>query len=112
MATAGSDCLGFTLDGKQIRLMDGRLADEDGTLAGAHLSMGEAVHRAVTGAGITLEAALRMATRTPADAVGLHRHGRIKPGSRADFVELDGTHAVRAVWRDGVRLSGVTGWPG
>lgn len=112
MATSGSDCVSFQIDSREIRLVNGRLTDAQGTLAGAHLSMGEAVRRAVTYCGIPLEAALRMATRTPADVAGLSTHGRIAPGSRADFVALDATHAVRAVWRGGMRLAGATGWPG
>jgi N-acetylglucosamine-6-phosphate deacetylase len=105
MATAGSDCSQFDLAGVTIRLADDRLTDANGTLAGAHLSMAVAVKRAVDGAGISLTDALRMATRTPADAVGLFDAGRIAPGSRADFVALDETHAVRTVWRGGVRLA-------
>ncbi len=104
MATTGSDATGFQIDGNAISLIDGKLCDARGTLAGAHLSMADAVRNAVQQVGIALEDALRMATRTPAEAVGLHRHGRIAPGSRADFVELDATLAVRAVWRDGERV--------
>ncbi len=103
MATAGSDCEDFTVGGNPIRLIEGRLVDAGGTLAGAHLSMGEAVRRAVADVGISLDDALRMATRTPADAVGLGDVGRIGPDTRADFVELDSGHAVRDVWRGGER---------
>jgi N-acetylglucosamine-6-phosphate deacetylase len=101
MATIGSACETFVIDGNTIRLIDGRLSDAAGTLAGAHLSMADAVRLAVTKVGIPLEDALRMATRTPADAVGLGDRGRIEPGSRADFVALDAEPAVRQVWRDG-----------
>ena len=107
MATVGSDLTGFDLAGRAIRLVDGRLTGADGTLAGAHLCMAEAVRRAVQDVGIPLAAALRMATRTPADAVGLAGHGRIAVGGRADFVELDAALTVRAVWRDGEKLAGI-----
>ena len=107
MATAGSDVTSFDLAGRTIRLVDGKLTGADGTLAGAHLSMAGAVRRAVENVGIPLEAALRMATRTPADAAGLFDHGRIAPGSRADFVVLDSALTVRAVWRDGEKLAGI-----
>jgi N-acetylglucosamine-6-phosphate deacetylase len=100
MATVGSSRDAFMLGGKSIRLVDGRLADADGTLAGAHLSMADAVRLAVS-VGIPLADALRMATRTPADAVGLFDRGRIAHGSRADFVELDTELRVRRVWRGG-----------
>jgi len=107
MATAGSDMTSFDLAGRTIRLVDGKLTGADGTLAGAHLCMAEAVRRAVQDVGIPLAAALRMATQTPADAVGLAEHGRIASGSRADFVVLDSALTVRAVWRDGEKLAGI-----
>ncbi len=108
MATIGSSLESFTIDGNAIRLRDGRLCDADGTLAGAHLSLARAVQLAVTQVGIPLADGLRMATRTPADAVGLHDRGRIAPGSRADFVILDDALALHGVWRDGLSLLGDT----
>jgi N-acetylglucosamine-6-phosphate deacetylase len=87
--------------------VDSKLTGADGTLAGAHLCMAEAVRRVVQDVGIPLAAALRMATQTPADAVGLAEHGRIASGSRADFVVLDSALTVRAVWRDGEKLVGI-----
>ncbi len=107
MATAGSDRTGFELDGKQIVLKEGRLTDAAGTLAGAHLSMDEAVRRAVALVGIPLAEALRMATHTPAKAIGVMDRGRIVAGCHADLVALDTTLAVRAVWRGGLRMDGV-----
>jgi N-acetylglucosamine-6-phosphate deacetylase len=101
MATVGGDATGFVIDDNEIGLRDGRLADARGTLAGAHLCLAEAVRNAVHRIGIPLADALRMATRTPAEAIGLARHGQIAPGSRADFVELDSELAVRAVWLGG-----------
>jgi N-acetylglucosamine-6-phosphate deacetylase len=107
MATVGSDIDGFMLAGRAITLAGGKLTGADGTLAGAHLSMAEAIRQCVAGVGIPLVAALRMATRTPADAAGLADRGRIEVGARADFVELDANLTVRAVWRDGEVLPGV-----
>jgi N-acetylglucosamine-6-phosphate deacetylase len=104
MATIGGDSTRFVIDGNEITLMNGKLCDARGTLAGAHLCMADAVRNAVQRVGIALEDALLMATRTPADAVGLAQHGRIAPGSRADFVALKSNLAVRTVWRDGEML--------
>jgi N-acetylglucosamine-6-phosphate deacetylase len=101
MATAGSDCTSFAVAGNPITLVDGRLVDAGGTLAGAHLTMAEAVRRAVRGVGIPLAEALRMATATPAAAAGLADRGRIVRGALADFVALDHEGAVLAVWRGG-----------
>ncbi len=105
MSTVGSTIDRFDLGGRSIRLSQGRLQDAAGTLAGAHLCMAQALRHAVQDVGIGLEDALAMATATPADAVGLSRHGRIAPGCRADFVVLDAGLAVRDVWQGGVRCA-------
>jgi len=104
MATAASDSTGFVLNGEHIHLHEGRLVNDAGTLAGAHLTMADAVRNAVCHAGLPLEAVLRMATRTPARAIGLADRGRIAPGCYADFVLLDPDLRVAAVWQHGTRL--------
>ena len=104
MATAGSDVRKFTLNGQTIRLQDGRLTDDAGTLAGAHLTMADAVRNAVRLAGIPLAEALRMATATPAACMCLADRGRLAAGCRADLVALDRELRVVAVWQGGVRL--------
>ncbi|HEX3349077.1 MAG TPA: N-acetylglucosamine-6-phosphate deacetylase [Acetobacteraceae bacterium] len=104
MATAGSDVDTFELYGTPIRLVDGRLTDAAGTLAGAHLTMAAAVRNAVAAANIPLADALRMATATPAAAAGLQDRGRIAPGLRADLVALDGALDVISVWQSGVPI--------
>jgi len=55
----------FELYGNQITLKDGRLINQEGALAGAHLTMAGAVHRCVTQLGLSLEEALRMAITVP-----------------------------------------------
>ncbi len=104
MATAGSAITGFTLDGKHIRLVDGRLTDAAGTLAGAHLTMAEAVRRARALRLAPDAAILRMATATPAAAMRFTDRGQIAPGMRADFVALDASWRVAAVWQGGERI--------
>ncbi len=104
MATAASDAREFVLYGKTIRLRDGRLTDDAGTLAGAHLTMAEAVRNAVRLAGIPLPDALRMATATPAACMRMNDRGRLTAGCRADLVALDADLRAIAVWQGGVRL--------
>ena len=106
MATAGSNVTGFQLGEKWIALRDGRLTDDAGTLAGAHLTMAEAVRNAVVMAGLPLGDALRMATSTPANAARRPDIGRIAPGCRADFVMLDAEQRVLTVWQGGVAEAG------
>jgi N-acetylglucosamine-6-phosphate deacetylase len=105
MATSASDVTDFELDGKPIRLVDGRLTDAAGTLAGAHLTMAEAVRRARAMDLAPDAAILRMATATPASAMRLADRGRIAPGMRADLLALDTGWTVAAVWQGGERLT-------
>ncbi|HEX8168110.1 MAG TPA: amidohydrolase family protein, partial [Beijerinckiaceae bacterium] len=77
----------FTLYGETVAVRNGRLARADGTLAGAALDMASAVRNAVALAGAALPDALRMASRHPAEFLGIaDRLGRLAPGYRADLV--------------------------
>jgi N-acetylglucosamine-6-phosphate deacetylase len=60
-----------------------RLAD--GRLAGSVILLDDAVRGMVKLAGRTRDEALRMATQTPAQALGLDDRGRLAPGCRADL---------------------------
>ena len=104
MCTAASDRTQFNLYGNEITLRDGKLTDAAGTLAGAHLTMAEAVANLVRLTGCDRSIALRMATATPADAAGFTDRGRIAPGMRADLVALDAHLNVIDVWQGGARL--------
>jgi N-acetylglucosamine-6-phosphate deacetylase len=72
----------------------------DGRLAGAILSLDEAVARVVT-IGATPTAAIDAATRVPADVLGRSDLGRIAPGAAADLVWLGNDLRVRATWIGG-----------
>jgi N-acetylglucosamine-6-phosphate deacetylase len=89
MSVAGTARSEFMLQGRRILRRDGRLVTEDGTLAGADLSMAQAVRNAVSLLGLQPAQAIAMATQTPAAFMGLsHEVGRIAPGLRADMVLL------------------------
>ncbi len=104
MPTAGGISTVFQLQGRRITLSDGRLTDEAGTLAGAHLTMDEAVRNAVAFMGASLADALAMASTTPARFLGLStERGAVAPGLRADLVALDASLAVAGVWLGGSR---------
>ena len=59
------------LGDREITRAAGRLTTADGTLAGSDLDMATAVRNTVTALGLPLEAALHMASRAPAEFLGL-----------------------------------------
>ena len=66
MAPAGSDITSFTLNDREILRRGGRLTLADGTLAGADLTMPQAVRFMVDQVGEPLDKALARATTIPA----------------------------------------------
>ena len=101
MAAAGSDATEFTLGGRRILRREGCLRLEDGTLAGADLTLPQAVRVMVQRVGLPLEAALRMATTTPATLLNRPDLGRLTPGLPATMIHLDPNLTLTQVWRSG-----------
>jgi N-acetylglucosamine-6-phosphate deacetylase len=94
----------FTLQGRRMTRLGGRLVDENGTLAGAAITMLDAVRYVVATLGLPLADALRMATSTPARLLRLDgRIGRLAPGLRADLVHLSDDLGLAGVWIGGRR---------
>lgn len=90
MQTLAGKSKSFDLYGKKITLDDGRLTDKNGTLAGAHLSMDQAVRNLIRMTGIPDTMALAMASTIPARAIGMDDQlGVIAPGYRAGITLLD-----------------------
>jgi N-acetylglucosamine-6-phosphate deacetylase len=107
MPLVGTKETQFTLQGRQITLHGHRLTGPDGTLAGAHLTMIEAVRNAVRLLGVPLADALVMASRTPAVFLGFESElGRIAPGYRADLVAFNKNFEVVGTWTEGVGSMG------
>ena len=106
MPSVGAAEKSFSLQGRTISVANGVLVDEDGTLAGSDIDMASTVRNAVELLGVELPEAARMASRHPAEFLGLGAElGRIAPGYRANLVLVDETVAVRKTWIDG-RLNG------
>ena len=102
MPTVGTSLDHFELTGQKIRLTDGRLTTAQGTLAGAHLDMASAVRNAIELAQIPIEDALRAASLTPAQFLGVEKErGALVSGARADLVALTQELTVIATWVDG-----------
>ena len=90
MAFAGTDLTVMTLHGRQVMRRDGRLTLADGTLAGADLTLPDAVARLAHTLGIPEARALRMASAIPAALIGrAEDHGAIRPGAKAQMLLLD-----------------------
>ena len=85
MAPAGSDITSFTLNDREILRRGGRLTLADGTLAGADLTMPQAIRFMVDHVGEPLETALARATTIPA-------------GLLQDVPDL--THVDAMIWLD------------
>lgn len=103
MAVAGTDLAMFNLGGRPIHRHDGRLTLPDGTLAGADLSLPQAIAILIRTLGIAPVRALAMATRIPAELIG-SRTGCLKPGLPADMVYLDTDWVLQRVWRGGASM--------
>ena len=103
MPSVGSDATSFSLLGQIVTRKDGKLTTADGTIAGSNLDMATAVRNSVNHLGLPLEVALHMASRAPAEFLGLGGElGRIAPGHRASLVLLDDNLGVVETWIDGV----------
>jgi N-acetylglucosamine-6-phosphate deacetylase len=104
MATAGSDLTEFQLNHRRILRQDGRLMLEDGTLAGADLTLPRAV-AVMLDLGTPAEVALAMATSRPAACLGRSDSlGHLIPGRQADMVHMTTDGQVLGVWRAGKQV--------
>jgi N-acetylglucosamine-6-phosphate deacetylase len=102
-AAGGPDV--FELQGRRMTRVGNKLVAEDGTLAGAAITMRDAVDYVVRTLKLPLADALTMATLTPARLLRVdHRIGRLKPGLRADLAHLTDDLQVAEVWSGGRRL--------
>jgi N-acetylglucosamine-6-phosphate deacetylase len=98
----------FELQGRRIRRVGNKLVTDDGTLAGAAITMRDAVDYVVHKLKIPLVDALTMATLTPARLLRVDdRIGQLKPGLRADLVHLTDDLQVGEVWTGGRQLNEV-----
>jgi N-acetylglucosamine-6-phosphate deacetylase len=78
----------YQFGGHAVKVAGGVAQLQDGTLASSTVTMNEALRNTVE-LGISLEDAVTMASRTPADLLGLPQKGRIAIGADADMVLLD-----------------------
>ncbi len=102
MPNIGTSLSEFRLAGKRVTVQGDRLVDENGTLAGANLTMARAVANAVDMLDVDLRRAARMASTQPAAYLKLERVlGRIEAGYLASLVLADEKLNVLETWIDG-----------
>ena len=90
----------YRFGGQDVTVRAGRATLADGTLASSTITMNGAVCQAVS-LGVPVADAVRMASTTPADILGLPNKGRIAAGCDADLVLLDDDFNVRLTMVEG-----------
>ncbi len=106
MSPTGTDVESFVLTGQTVYRKNGALRLADGTLAGADLTMIQAINYVHRTIGLPLEETLRMASLYPAQALGVDKErGAFKPGLRSDLVHLSDNLEVRSTI-----IGGETAW--
>lgn len=94
---------GFKLYPDKERLL---CVNEDGTLGGSMMTLGQIVPFAIKERKLSPERALRMASAVPAAFLGLgNQLGKLLPGYEADIVALDHLFRPTNVWRAGMRVA-------
>jgi N-acetylglucosamine-6-phosphate deacetylase len=78
----------YLFGGHEVRVSNGVATLSDGTLASSTITMNKALEKAIK-AGIPFIEAVKMATETPANLLGLTNKGRLKEGADADLVLLN-----------------------
>jgi N-acetylglucosamine-6-phosphate deacetylase len=102
MPSVGTRDAFFNLQGRRVSVQGTVCLDEDGRLAGSNIDMASCVRNAVSMLGLPLAQAVRMASQSPAEFLGLARDtGRIAAGCRANLVLADEELNVRETWIDG-----------
>jgi N-acetylglucosamine-6-phosphate deacetylase len=103
MSPAAGGPQAYELQGRRVIQRGLKLTLEDGTLAGAAITLLDALRYLTGTLGADLATALKMMTLTPARLLKLEdRIGRLEAGCRADCVHLDDGLSLQGVWVAGV----------
>jgi N-acetylglucosamine-6-phosphate deacetylase len=106
MSNIGNGNGDFLIQGKRIRVVDDKLVDDEGTLAGANLTMSAAVANSVRLLDLDPASAVAMASANPASFLKLdHELGRIAAGYRASLVLVNEGFDVLESWIDGEHIA-------
>lgn len=106
MSTVGSEQTHFFLNDRLITRSQGKLILEDGALAGADISLSDAVRYMVNEVGILQDDAIRMASLIPAKVLGMESEiGCLVPDAQADFLWMKNDLEIEKVWVGGKEQS-------
>ncbi len=95
----------FKLYDEIIHEVDGRIVNEQGTLAGSAIALIDAVRISTTQMEIPIEESLAMASLFPAQYLGVaDTLGRLKAGYTADIVHLTNDFYTQTVWKKGKKV--------
>jgi N-acetylglucosamine-6-phosphate deacetylase len=103
MSPAAGGPEAYELQGRRVIQRGLQLTLEDGTLAGAAITLLDALRYLTGTLGADLATVLKMMTLTPARLLNMDdRIGRLEAGCRADCVHLDDELSLQGVWVAGV----------
>jgi len=109
MATINHGEPTFELYDEIVSEQNGRITNAEGKLAGSSITQIDAVKNACQQCNIPLDHALSMASRYPAEFIGVDKYlGSLKPNYRADLIHFDSNFKVKNVWASGVKIKGTT----
>ncbi len=95
----------YSLGGQEVFVHDGVATLKNGVLAGSILKMPDALRHIYETLPISLEEAIDMASKNPAQHLGIDdRVGSLKIGKDADFVILDDQFTVYATYSKGRKI--------
>ena len=79
----------FVLYGNEISVADGKLVNNEGSLAGVHMALPEAIGTVTRILGDDGSEALAAASSVPAELMGLSELGHLRPGAKGGIVLFD-----------------------
>jgi len=101
MATVGGPDR-FDLYGETIFVQNGRLINQQGSLAGAHTTMAQSVQYLISQLHLPPQQVLPMATTAPAQVMSLQgKIGQLAEGAKADMLLLDQDWRVAEIIQEG-----------
>jgi N-acetylglucosamine-6-phosphate deacetylase len=105
MATIHHGEPSFELYDEVVSESNGRIINSEGKLAGSSITQIDAIKNAYQSCNIPLNEALAMASRYPAEYLGVANYlGSLKSGYRADLTHFDLDFQVHNVWVAGKQL--------